>query len=285
MSLPIIPESNNKIPKAQHAFPQELVDNIIDHLHAEKQSLHACSTVCHSWLPSTRYHIFYSIEITCALLRSQGKFHRLLTCLEDSPHLASYVQNLKVDHTSWCIGSEAAENLLSFICAKLKHVKTLTLQRVYIPALPDHLKNSLCALLALSTLRRLSLAEFNVQTFWDLTALLNTCSRLTFLALFRIRWEDSSRIERRPAGDSMVGSLSKHQISTPGLDLSILSHTHHFSPRELKLGGVSYRSSRSLLNFLGQSVEDFELDDIFEHHRFEGQYIPFLPWPFNTFAS
>lgn len=272
MSRPTIPSSSNRAlpsPNGEHAFPQELIDIIIDYLHDEKPSLHACSAVCHSWLPSARYHLFYAIDITCSLLCNTERYHRLLASLEESPQLASYIQDLKVGYTSWCIGSEGAENLLSTIFNKLKNVRTLTLQRVYIPALPAHLKESLYALFALSTLRRLSLADFNVQTFSELTTLLTTCSRLTCLILFQIRWEDRGGIESlgglvRP---SVLDSRRISQMTTPELS----HNTHCFSPRELKLRGVSYRNSRSLLNFLGSSVEDFELDDIFEHHRFEGQ--------------
>lgn len=40
------------------AFPQEIVDIIIDHLHDDPETLRKCSLVCQSWLPSTSLHIF-----------------------------------------------------------------------------------------------------------------------------------------------------------------------------------------------------------------------------------
>lgn len=42
---------------------QELVDQIIDHLYDEPQTLSACSLVCRDWLPSCRFHKFSRITL------------------------------------------------------------------------------------------------------------------------------------------------------------------------------------------------------------------------------
>ena len=39
-------------------LPQEMIDMIIDFLYSEEDALAACSLVCRSWLPATRYHLF-----------------------------------------------------------------------------------------------------------------------------------------------------------------------------------------------------------------------------------
>ncbi|OCH87681.1 hypothetical protein OBBRIDRAFT_735766, partial [Obba rivulosa] len=39
-------------------LPPELTDRIIDFLHDDTEALKSCSTVCHFWTPSTRYHLF-----------------------------------------------------------------------------------------------------------------------------------------------------------------------------------------------------------------------------------
>lgn len=41
--------------------PQELLDCIIDHLHADIQALDACSTVCRAWSTPARYHLLEGI--------------------------------------------------------------------------------------------------------------------------------------------------------------------------------------------------------------------------------
>lgn len=44
-------------------FPQELVDNIIDHAHDDKPTLASCTLVCRSWLPSSSYHLLDRLHV------------------------------------------------------------------------------------------------------------------------------------------------------------------------------------------------------------------------------
>ena len=48
----------------QVLFPQELSDQIINHLRDDMASLKACSLVCWSWLYSSRIHIFRTLAVT-----------------------------------------------------------------------------------------------------------------------------------------------------------------------------------------------------------------------------
>ena len=45
------------------SLPVELTDMIIDFLHDDVTSLLACALVSHSWLPSSRLHLFHSYAI------------------------------------------------------------------------------------------------------------------------------------------------------------------------------------------------------------------------------
>ncbi|KAF8067826.1 hypothetical protein FPV67DRAFT_1415843 [Lyophyllum atratum] len=47
----------------------EVYDAIIDHLHSFKPILSSCSTVCKSWLPACRYHLFYGIDLSPELVK------------------------------------------------------------------------------------------------------------------------------------------------------------------------------------------------------------------------
>jgi hypothetical protein len=47
----------------------ELYDRIIDHLHSFKHSLSACSIVCQSWFPASRYHLFLDVNLSPNLVR------------------------------------------------------------------------------------------------------------------------------------------------------------------------------------------------------------------------
>ncbi|KAJ6554182.1 hypothetical protein B0H19DRAFT_948733, partial [Mycena capillaripes] len=45
-------------------LPPELNDKIIAFLRADRVALRACSTVCKSWLPSSRYLLFEKIRLS-----------------------------------------------------------------------------------------------------------------------------------------------------------------------------------------------------------------------------
>ncbi len=44
-------------------YPQELIDNIIDHLHNDNISLLNCALVCRAWLSTSRLHLFAKIHL------------------------------------------------------------------------------------------------------------------------------------------------------------------------------------------------------------------------------
>ena len=43
---------------------QELIDNILDHLHSETETLKSCAFVCRSFLPTCRLHLFATLQIS-----------------------------------------------------------------------------------------------------------------------------------------------------------------------------------------------------------------------------
>ncbi|KAJ6572301.1 hypothetical protein B0H19DRAFT_1256194 [Mycena capillaripes] len=80
------------------AFPQELIDMVVDNLHDDIPSLKSCSLAARTFVSSARIHIFRKIEILPPLkpLSSRNpcqRFHKLLT---SSPHIAPLVEELSV---------------------------------------------------------------------------------------------------------------------------------------------------------------------------------------------
>ena len=82
--------------------PQELADDIIDHLHDDKQSLRSCSLVCRSWLPSSSVHLFRRMRwppCDHALDRQRMPWNTLANCrcalTEDSPDLQDLLHFLR----------------------------------------------------------------------------------------------------------------------------------------------------------------------------------------------
>ncbi|GLB41259.1 hypothetical protein LshimejAT787_0904740 [Lyophyllum shimeji] len=46
-----------------HSIPPELIDLIIDHAHADRSLLAACSLVCKAWFPAARHHLFSNAKL------------------------------------------------------------------------------------------------------------------------------------------------------------------------------------------------------------------------------
>jgi hypothetical protein len=44
-------------------FPQEVYENIIDHLHEDRPTLRICGLVCRAWVPASRYHLFNEVLV------------------------------------------------------------------------------------------------------------------------------------------------------------------------------------------------------------------------------
>ncbi|KAJ7117716.1 CNH domain-containing protein [Mycena epipterygia] len=56
-------------PLTDQALPTEIFERIIDFLHADKNALISCSTVCRSWFPTSRYHLYTLLPIIPVSLR------------------------------------------------------------------------------------------------------------------------------------------------------------------------------------------------------------------------
>ena len=76
-------------------IPPEITDRIIDFLHGDHDTLRSCSLTCSEWLPSARFHLFYTLVLSNAFQLS--KYARLL---KSAPHVGHYVRSLKMQYYS-----------------------------------------------------------------------------------------------------------------------------------------------------------------------------------------
>jgi hypothetical protein len=86
------------------AFPPELVERILDHLHDDSESLYSCATVHSTWTSVCRTHLFHTISIdqnptgseSGRLVEERGSspWQSLLGLLDGSPHLRPFVRVL-----------------------------------------------------------------------------------------------------------------------------------------------------------------------------------------------
>ena len=82
-----------------HDLSQELLDEIIDHLHDDKHSLSACCEVSTSFQRRAQQHIFREITFKS---NCRGPAHRIIrtrhfyNIVQNRPHIANYVRRLEI---------------------------------------------------------------------------------------------------------------------------------------------------------------------------------------------
>jgi hypothetical protein len=81
-----------QISRPGSVFPQEVYEIIIGHLHSCRRALAKCALVCRVWVPASRYHLFYHIDI----YPGDSRLLNLLTLPAASGNIASYVHSIKV---------------------------------------------------------------------------------------------------------------------------------------------------------------------------------------------
>lgn len=143
---------------AQRAgFPPELHDLILDYLWDDRESLNACSLVCHAWLPTTRLHLFRTVAF-----RSAEHFRRLeraLAAPAPSPRIAPFTQyvqcvTLSKPKRHMCSNHGWLPERLPRALGSLCNVRTLHLAHWDAPDLGDRVVESLIAFFPrLTTLR------------------------------------------------------------------------------------------------------------------------------------
>lgn len=123
-------------PASPHV-PPEIVDMIIDHLHAERKSLMACSLVDSLWLHAARFHLLSGVAIVIdaqQLNRESGRSKEPLYHLIDAPYstIAPYIRHLRLEGTcDRLIGQRcsAFDQAISRLHA-FKGIKTLELEDI-----------------------------------------------------------------------------------------------------------------------------------------------------------
>ncbi|KAJ6572173.1 hypothetical protein B0H19DRAFT_679218 [Mycena capillaripes] len=79
-------------------FPQELVDIVVDYLYDDITTLKSCSLSAHTFVSSTRIHIFRKVEILPPAdpLSSPNSCQRFCELLTSPPHIAPLVEELSI---------------------------------------------------------------------------------------------------------------------------------------------------------------------------------------------
>ncbi|KAF9029972.1 hypothetical protein BDZ89DRAFT_687471 [Hymenopellis radicata] len=75
-------------------LPQELIDNIIDHLHDSPRDLKTCSLVSHSFYPRSLFHLFQCVDVSSAEVAQRFFTHM-------SPETRAIIRSLTLSEPHW----------------------------------------------------------------------------------------------------------------------------------------------------------------------------------------
>lgn len=137
------------------SVPQDLVDEIISHLHDDIDALKKCTMVSHSFYLPSRKLLFSSI-----ILNNPDSITGLYSLLIDAPDIANLIRDL---HLQIFPELDDIDVILSEISRSIKQLQHLVLGHrdaygVYWQDIPNNYRNALKTLVCLDSLRSLELA-------------------------------------------------------------------------------------------------------------------------------
>ncbi|KAF8075343.1 hypothetical protein FPV67DRAFT_629796 [Lyophyllum atratum] len=196
-------------------LPQELVDQIIDHLHDQDLTLKACALVCRTWLTPCRSHIFRNVVLQPRLVvrgflnwfKGPSHIASLYSILDSTPEVASFIRNLVIREGMVDRDWMAREKTLIPILRLLHNVERFELERaaaiqIAWRGLPHNLKGAISELLASPSLRELKLGMLALDDPKDLLRILEGCRSLRLLHIDHLRlggpMQDESDSPDRP---------------------------------------------------------------------------------------
>ncbi|KAF7975682.1 hypothetical protein HWV62_8787 [Athelia sp. TMB] len=219
--------------RGQGFVAQELVDTIIDFLHADRASLAASSLTCRAWLTAARYHLFHAVKVDIYT------FPRILKLFKTSSHIAALVKTLSLsienelepepeqlkpepaqlepeqgqleqgslEPEQEYLEPEPEEPFLDIdecldimtaqlhdLTALLPSVRSMKIFQDWRPRMPGTTWNFLRAMADLSQVTRLDLFHFHIDRFSFFIGLLCAFPALEKASLYNVSWD----IEDKP---------------------------------------------------------------------------------------
>ncbi|KAG6919633.1 hypothetical protein DXG01_003497 [Tephrocybe rancida] len=200
MSLPIL--------------PQELISDIVDHLHDDPATLRSCAVVCREWLSHSRFHIFHRIVLqppqptrSFFTWTRKSAAHLLLRAIQRSPEIASYIRDVDIVEGigagEWMINERALVPLLLL----MKNVQRFQLRRsaalsINWPALSWEFKSTILHILTSPSLCELNFGMLSFASSEELRRLLGYSKNLQAVSLDHLHIFESSD-HLAPAGNDL----------------------------------------------------------------------------------
>lgn len=212
-------------------LPQELVDQVVDCLSDERETLKACSLVCRDWLYRCRHHLHRSVTIyhqNCSIHPSQiPDVTRLLSL----PVVPAYTQELhlegKTNYASLFKESDQTddgEELFWHVLAQFAHVQVLSVNRLFWVAHTRDNKDRLCA--AFPRVTRLEVYMSDFVDGMEFLSFLTAFPRLASLKMERVFWCESAKEWYQSSGSDPSSYRALPPDVVPGEHLKHLQVQH-----------------------------------------------------------
>ncbi|KAI0958360.1 hypothetical protein AcV7_004197 [Taiwanofungus camphoratus] len=201
-------------------FPQEIIDQILDHNHSDVPTLRSCSLTCHSWERSSRLHLFYTV--TLVNLDILLRFSKLI---ESSPRIASFVRELRIKaYDNWCRRDRVVwvPRVAPKLANHLVRLKTLRFEHIEW----DHMRIDRAFLNALARFSRVEHLHFFAANFCDFVefeSVISVFPRLSSLSLDSVQWKDGLSASSKnilPQNQASVMSKQRPSASRRQFELS-----------------------------------------------------------------
>ncbi|KAF8157010.1 hypothetical protein B0H34DRAFT_711615 [Crassisporium funariophilum] len=214
-------------------FAPELCDRILDNLHDSKRDLSVCSTVCRSWLPTCRYHLFAEVAY-------QPDFAQLLyTSTHAAETIAPHIRKIIFKGP---LSQYTDKNVLYRSFLHLNRLTKLYLERISWESMDPLTLTPFTApkLATASNLAVLDLKYIHFPSFAVLAEFLDSFLALQELSVESVTWD-------------CIGSISAGSASPVAAILP---------PSSLKKLHIAFCHNRVVLNWLRYGVtSDIVQDD------------------------
>lgn len=263
-------------------LPQELIDNIIDHLHNDSVSLLNCALVCRAWLSASRLHLFAKIHLHVPLpfidtpLASR-KFSRLLRLLHKHTELIPHIHELQIHFE--CAGPNpepgffapgADDMLLPSLLTVFTHVRHLELSSnlgASWDSLPPRVLHAIDTVVRQPSITYVRLSSWVFDSWKTIASLFRHSQNLRGLALRSTELgtvnEEQEQELRSGSSGPRLEFLTLDYVDCPDLG-SWLSNEHPImmdltNIREFRLAHSDDNCVDRLLRTFGDSLERFHL--------------------------
>ena len=160
-------------------LPQELIDQVIDHLWKDVASLTACALVSHACLASARTHLFHEQRIV-----GKNAFVLLEGLLVDRPILAQYIRKLSITDPMSVITAQSWTSRIPALVVALPRLTAFEVVGVH--HLPFALDAEARA--AFARITHVVLADVYFDDLADALALLTAARHARTVCLYRVGW-------------------------------------------------------------------------------------------------